>query len=50
MFHKNVVKVDRDVAHVVMGYTRMFEVYVPNVLFVSDVCCKCVYLYVAKLD
>jgi hypothetical protein len=34
VFHK-------DVAYVAMGYTRMFQVYVLNVLFVSDVCCKC---------
>jgi hypothetical protein len=24
VFHKDVATVDRDVAHVVMGYTRMF--------------------------
>ena len=40
MFHKDVAKVDRDVAHVAMGYTRMFQVYVRNVSSVSDVCCK----------
>ena len=31
LFHKDVVKVDRDVAYVAMGYTRKFQVYVPNV-------------------
>jgi hypothetical protein len=25
------------------GYTRMFQVYVPHVSAVSDVCCKCVF-------
>ena len=38
VFHKDVVKVDRDVA---MGYTRMFQVHVLNVLSASVVCCKC---------
>jgi hypothetical protein len=41
VFHKDVAKVDRDVACVVIGYTRMFQVYVPNVSTVSDVRCKC---------
>ena len=41
MFHKDVAKVDQDVAHVAMGYTRMFQVYVPNVSSVSVVCYKC---------
>jgi hypothetical protein len=39
----DVAKVDRDVAHVASvssGYIRMFQMYVTNVLFVSDVCCK----------
>ena len=27
MFHKDVAKLDRDVAQVAMGYTRMFQVY-----------------------
>ena len=50
MFHMNVAKVDRDVAHIAMGYTRMFQVYVQNVSSVSDICCKCVNLDVAELD
>jgi hypothetical protein len=41
VLHKDVAKVDRDVAHVAMGYIRMFQVYVANVLSVLDVCCKC---------
>jgi hypothetical protein len=41
VFHKDVAKVDQDVAHVAMGYTRMFKLYVTNVSFVLDVCCKC---------
>jgi hypothetical protein len=28
----------------------MFQVYVPNVSFVSDVCCKYFHLSVAKVD
>jgi hypothetical protein len=40
VFYKDVAKVDRDVAHVAMRYTRMFQVYVLNVSSVSDVCCK----------
>jgi hypothetical protein len=32
VFHKDVAKIDRDVAYVIaMGYTSMFQVYVPNV-------------------
>ena len=41
MFNKDVAKVDQDVAHVAMSYTRMFQVYVPNVSFIFDVFCKC---------
>jgi hypothetical protein len=41
VFYKDVTKVDRDVAHVAMSYTRMFQVYALDVLSVSDVCCKC---------
>jgi hypothetical protein len=37
VFHKDVAKVDRDVAHDAMGYTRTFQVYVLNVSSVSDV-------------
>ena len=40
VFHKD-VKVDRDIAHVAMDYTRMFQVYVLNVSSVSVICCKC---------
>jgi hypothetical protein len=40
VFHKDVARVDRDVAHMAMCYTRMFEMYVPNVSSVSDVFCK----------
>jgi hypothetical protein len=40
VFHKDIAKVDRDVAHIVMGYIRMFQVYVSNVSSVLDVCCK----------
>ena len=31
MFHFEFAKVDLNVAHVASGYTRMFQVYVPNV-------------------
>jgi hypothetical protein len=41
VFYKDVIKVDQDVAYVAMGYTRMFQVYVLNVSFVSDICYKC---------
>jgi hypothetical protein len=41
VFHKYVAKVDQNVAHVTMDYTRMFQVYVPNVSSVLDICCKC---------
>jgi ethanolamine utilization microcompartment shell protein EutS len=30
VFYIDVAKVDKDVAHVAMVYTRMFQVYVPN--------------------
>jgi hypothetical protein len=40
VFYIDVTKVNRDVAHVAMGYTRMFQVYVLNVSSASDVCCK----------
>jgi hypothetical protein len=39
VFCKDVAKVDQDVAHVAVGYPCMFQVYVSNVLSVSDVCC-----------
>jgi hypothetical protein len=32
------------------SYVYMFQVYVLNVLFVSDVCCKCFYLDITKID
>jgi hypothetical protein len=41
VFYKDVAKVDRNVAYVAMGYTRMFQVYVPNISSVSDIRCKC---------
>jgi hypothetical protein len=41
MLYKDVAKVDGDIAHFRMGYARMFQVYVPNVSSVSDICCKC---------
>ena len=41
MFHKDVTKVDRNVAHVAMGYTRMLQVYITNVSSDLDICCKC---------
>jgi hypothetical protein len=41
VFYMDVAKVDRDVTHMAMSYTRMFQVYVLNVLSVLDVCCKC---------
>jgi hypothetical protein len=41
VFYINVAKVDWDVAHVAMGHTHMFQVYVPIVSSVSDICCKC---------
>jgi hypothetical protein len=55
----DVVKVDRDIAHVIMaiflkkycnGYTRMFQMNILNVLSVLNICCKCFYLDVAKED
>jgi hypothetical protein len=47
VFYINVTKVNQDVA---MSYTCMFQVYVPNISFVSDVCCTCFHLAIAKLD
>jgi hypothetical protein len=42
VFDTDVVKVDWDVAYVVMVCTRMLQASVPNVSSVfSDVCCKC---------
>jgi hypothetical protein len=45
VFHTNVVKVDRDVAHVAMVVQvcckLLFSMFH---LFFSDVCCKCIYL------
>jgi hypothetical protein len=41
VFHMDVAKVDRDVAHVANNYIRMFQVYVPNVPRISDICYKC---------
>jgi len=32
------------------SYTRMFQMYVPNLSSISDVCCKCFHLDVAKVD
>jgi hypothetical protein len=40
VFHKDVAKVDQNIAHVVMGYTHTFQVYVPNVSSIPDVCCN----------
>jgi hypothetical protein len=37
----DVTKIDQDAAHVAMCYKRIFQVYVLNVSFVSNVCCKC---------
>jgi hypothetical protein len=36
VLHMDVSKVDRDVGHVVM----VFQVYVPNISDILDVCCK----------
>jgi hypothetical protein len=36
VLHLDILKVDWDVAHV----AKVFELYVPNVLSVFDVCCK----------
>jgi hypothetical protein len=36
VLHLDILKVDQDVAHVAM----VFQLYVPNVLSVLDVCCK----------
>jgi hypothetical protein len=56
--HQCVAKVDRDITNksrlecytCCNGYVRMFQVYaIPNVLCVSEVCCKCFYLDVAKV-
>jgi hypothetical protein len=47
VFHLDVAKVDRDIAHVAMAiYTRMVQVYVLNVSavfqkHVASVCSKC---------
>ena len=43
VFHKDVAKVDRDVAHVAMGYTRMFQMFYLFQTYVASVsfeCCK----------
>jgi hypothetical protein len=37
VLHLDVSKVDQDVAHVSM----VFQLYVPNISSVLDVCCKC---------
>jgi hypothetical protein len=37
VFYIDVVKVDQDIVYVAIGYTRMFQVYVPNVLDVASV-------------
>jgi hypothetical protein len=48
---RDVAKVDQDVAHVAITMHACFiYIYVPNVSYVSDVCCKCFYLDVAKVD
>ena len=47
LFHLYIAKVDLDVAYLVMA---MLQVYVPNVSYVSDVCCNCFILGVAKVD
>jgi hypothetical protein len=36
VLHLDISKVDRDIAHVAM----MFQLYILNVSFVVDVCCK----------
>jgi hypothetical protein len=45
----DVAKLDRNVAYVAMAMHVCFEVYVPNVS-ISDICCKCFHLDVAKVD
>ena len=49
VFYIGVAKIDRGCCTCCNGYTRMFQVYVPNVSSVSDVYCKCFYLDVAKV-
>jgi hypothetical protein len=56
--HQCVAKVDRDIANksklgcctCCNGYVHVFQVYtVPNVSYVSEVCCKCFHLDVVKV-
>jgi hypothetical protein len=54
IFHIDVAKVDRDVAHVAMAIQSMFQVYVVNVSSVSNVLCEsrfgcCIYKHVASV-
>jgi hypothetical protein len=41
LFHMDVAKADRDVAHVASVLEVCCKSFVQNVLFVSNVCCKC---------
>ena len=51
MFHMDVAKIDRDVAHVAMVVHISLQVSVPNVSSAFlDVCCKCAYLDVANVS
>jgi hypothetical protein len=50
VFNKDVAKVDRDIAHVAMGYICMFQVYCSR-CFICFICMLQVFhLDVAKLD
>jgi hypothetical protein len=49
VYHIGVAKVDRDVAHVAMA-TRIFQVHVPNISSVADICCKYFHLDFVKVD
>jgi hypothetical protein len=50
LFYIDVAKVGQDVAHVAMAIYVLFQVYVSNVFSVADICCKCFYLNIAKID
>jgi hypothetical protein len=50
VFHTDVAKIDRDVAHVTM-VVHYVQASVPNVSSAFlDVCCKCAYLDVAYVS
>jgi hypothetical protein len=50
MFHKDVVKIDRDVAYVAMVVYVCCKLLFPMFHLFSDIYCKCVYLDVAYVS